>query len=120
MLAGYPEFYDDNPMGIYKKIVDGYYEIPVLIRPTGRELIKRFLIGYPLQRAGSREGAEEVKSHKWIVGVDWNLVFNRQISPYWTPSLSSEIYTKYFDLNKDPDEEPLTPTSEEENLFKDF
>jgi len=25
MLAGYPPFYDDNPMGIYKKIVDGFY-----------------------------------------------------------------------------------------------
>jgi len=25
MLAGYPPFYDDNPMGIYKKIVEGFY-----------------------------------------------------------------------------------------------
>jgi len=36
MLAGYPPFYDDNPMGIYKKIVDGYYEMPVLIHPIAR------------------------------------------------------------------------------------
>jgi len=28
MLAGYPPFYDDNPLGIYQKIMDGYYEFP--------------------------------------------------------------------------------------------
>ena len=120
MLAGYPPFYDDNPMGIYKKIVEGYYEIPVLIRPTGRDLIKRFLIADPLQRLGNREGAEEVKSHKWFLGVDWKVVYNRQIPPPWIPNLNSDIDTKYFDQNNDPDEEPVTPSAEEENLFKDF
>jgi len=43
MLAGYPPFYDDNPVGIYKKIVDGHYEIPVVICSSGRDLIQRFL-----------------------------------------------------------------------------
>ncbi len=43
MLAGYPPFYDDNPLGIYKKIVEGYYEIPVVIKSTPRDLILRFL-----------------------------------------------------------------------------
>lgn len=43
MLAGYPPFYDDNPVGIYKKIVEGYYEIPVVIRPSARDLIQKFL-----------------------------------------------------------------------------
>lgn len=43
MLAGYPPFYDDNPMGIYKKIVEGYYELPVVIKPIARELIQHFL-----------------------------------------------------------------------------
>ena len=43
MLAGYPPFYDDNPMGIYKKIVEGQYEIPVVISTHARDLIQRFL-----------------------------------------------------------------------------
>jgi serine/threonine protein kinase len=43
MLAGYPPFYDDNPMGIYKKIIEGQYEIPVVIPPNARDLIQRFL-----------------------------------------------------------------------------
>ena len=43
MLAGYPPFYDDNPVGIYKKIIEGYYEIPVVIKPVARDLIQKFL-----------------------------------------------------------------------------
>ncbi len=43
MLAGYPPFYDDNPMGIYKKIIEGQYEIPVVICSSARDLIQRFL-----------------------------------------------------------------------------
>ena len=35
MLAGYPPFYDDNPMGIYQKILDGYYEFPPYIEAKG-------------------------------------------------------------------------------------
>lgn len=54
MLAGYPPFYDDNPLGIYQKIMDGYYEFPPHVEPKARDLIKSFLcadrsirLGYP-------------------------------------------------------------------------
>lgn len=43
MLAGYPPFYDDNPLGIYHKIMDGYYEFPPHIEPKARDLVKSFL-----------------------------------------------------------------------------
>lgn len=54
MLAGYPPFYDDNPLGIYQKIMDGYYEFPPHVEPKARDLVKSFLcadrslrLGYP-------------------------------------------------------------------------
>ena len=56
MLAGYPPFYDDNPMGIYKKIVDGFYEMPVLINPIARDLIMKFLVADPSMRLGMTSG----------------------------------------------------------------
>jgi protein kinase X len=43
MLAGYPPFYDDNPLGIYQKIMDGYYEFPPHVEPKARDLVKSFL-----------------------------------------------------------------------------
>ena len=44
MLAGYPPFYDDKPMGIYQRILDGYFEIPQNIDKKSRDLIKRLLV----------------------------------------------------------------------------
>jgi hypothetical protein len=52
MLAGYPPFYDDNPLGIYQKIMDGYYEFPPHIEPKARDLIKSFLCADRAVRLG--------------------------------------------------------------------
>jgi protein kinase X len=44
MLTGYPPFYDDNPIGIYQKILDGVFEFPPMVEPKARDLIGSFLI----------------------------------------------------------------------------
>lgn len=85
MLAGYPPFYDDNPLGIYHKIMDGYYEFPPHIEPKARDLVKSFLCADTNIRLGApkvslsnynnltfeQNGADAVKAHKWFRGVDW-------------------------------------------------
>jgi len=119
MLAGYPPFYDDNPMGIYKKIVDGYYEMPVIIRPEARELIQKFLVADPSKRLGYND-ATEVKEQKWFRGVDWNIVNARKIPAPWVPQLTSDIDSQFFDPVNEKDERPITPEIEEERLFNDF
>jgi len=53
MLAGYPPFYDDNPLGIYHKIMDGYYEFPPHIEPKARDLVKSFLCADTSVRLGN-------------------------------------------------------------------
>jgi serine/threonine protein kinase len=78
MLAGYPPFYDDNPIGIYQKIMDGYYEFPPHIEPKARDLIRSFLCADKTLRMGcSPSGPDEIKNHKWFRGVDWQMVLRR-------------------------------------------
>ncbi len=55
MLAGYPPFYDDNPLGIYQKIMDGYYEFPPHVEPKARDLIKSFLCADRSVRLGCQK-----------------------------------------------------------------
>lgn len=43
MLAGYPPFYDDDPMATYKKILGGKIEFPSHFSATVRDLIKKLL-----------------------------------------------------------------------------
>lgn len=43
MLAGYPPFYDENPFGIYEKILLGRLVFPTHFDAASRDLIKRLL-----------------------------------------------------------------------------
>ena len=94
MLAGYPPFYDDNPLGIYQKIMDGYYEFPPHVEPKARDLIKSFLCADRNVRLGcTKNGPDDVKAHKWFRGVDWNQVFQRKIPPPWVPKIRNPTDT---------------------------
>lgn len=39
----YPPFYDENPIGIYQKILAGKLDIPRHVDAKARDMIKRFL-----------------------------------------------------------------------------
>ena len=43
MLSGYPPFYDNEPMGIYKKIVAGIIEFPRFFSVKAKDLIRKLL-----------------------------------------------------------------------------
>ena len=43
MLAGYPPFFDDNPFGIYEKILAGRVQFPPHFNPNAKDLIRRLL-----------------------------------------------------------------------------
>jgi len=43
MLSGYPPFYDNEPIGIYKKIVTGIIEFPTFFTVKDKHLIIKLL-----------------------------------------------------------------------------
>ncbi len=121
MLAGYPPFYDDNPLGIYQKIMDGYYEFPPHVEPKARELIKSFLCADRSLRLGNaRNGAEDVKANKWFRGVDWRMVFERRVPPPWVPKVRNLCDTQYFDRYAESAESHTNPTDDQQRHFADF
>ncbi|XP_076311665.1 cAMP-dependent protein kinase catalytic subunit 3-like isoform X3 [Tachypleus tridentatus] len=52
MLAGYPPFFDDNPVAIYEKILAGKIEWPRYIDPVAKDLIKKLLVPDRTKRLG--------------------------------------------------------------------
>lgn len=121
MLAGYPPFYDDNPLGIYQKIMDGYYEFPPHVEPKARDLVKSFLCADRSLRLGNaRDGAHEVKQHKWFRGVDWRMVFERRVPPPWVPKIRNLTDTQYFDRYAESAESHTHPTEDQQRHFTDF
>lgn len=80
LLAGYPPFFDDNPLGIYEKILNGKFSFPPHIDFVAKDLIKRLLTADLSKRLGNlKAGTEDIKNHRWFDGVDWEAVKRKEI-----------------------------------------
>ena len=55
MLAGYPPFFDDNPFGIYEKILSGKIDWPRQVEPLAKDLIKKLLVQDRTKRLGKSQ-----------------------------------------------------------------
>lgn len=80
MLAGYPPFYDENPFGIYTKILAGVIEWPRHIDARAKLFISGLLTADLTKRLGClRDGAADVKKSMWFAKLDWQSVYDRAI-----------------------------------------
>ena len=97
MLAGYPPFYDPNPIVIYEKILAGRLVFPEGIDSLSRDLISSLLTADRSRRLGNlRGGASDVKRHPWFHGVDWKALQEGRIPPPIVPYLGRPGDTSNF------------------------
>ena len=91
MLAGYPPFYDENPFGIYQKILGGKIEFPRHFDTKAKDLIKKLLTADRTKRIGClKRGAEDIKNHKWFSKLDWTAVYNEQVPAPFIPEVHGD------------------------------
>ena len=122
MLAGYPPFYDENPFGIYQKILAGKIEFPRHFDINAKDLIKKLLTADRTKRFGClKSGADDIKKHKWFKGVDWGKVFSRKVKPPYVPVVRAANDTSNFDKYPDSVEDVSAPlSSKDKEAFADF
>jgi len=120
MLAGYPPFYDENPFGIYQKILAGKIEFPRHFDAHVKDLIKKLLTADRTKRIGNlKNGAEDIKKHKWFRGLNWAALYNKQLEPYMVPECEGPADTRQYDKYADSAEEsgPVLQASQDAELF---
>ncbi|CAB0039334.1 unnamed protein product [Trichogramma brassicae] len=122
MLSGFPPFFDDNPFGIYEKILGGRIEWPKHIDPVAKDLIKKLLVADRTKRLGNmRQGVEDIKRHRWFKHVDWSMVRLRRMIPPINPKIKAPDDASCFDDYPETDwrsQPPIPP--EQLALFQDF
>ena len=115
MLAGYPPWYDRDPFKIYNAVLTTKFthdSMPKHFETHGRDLIKKLLTKERAYRIGSsKNGAEDIKKHKWYRGLNWAALYNKQLVPptescQYVPAVGSAHDTSNFQRY---------PTSNEEN-----
>lgn len=104
MLCGYPPFYDESPLVIYDKILDGRIQWPKMFNTVIKDLIRKLLVPDRTKRLGTmKNGAEDVKRHRWFRGISWTDVYNKNSLPPIIPSLSHEGDVRNFDVYEEVD-----------------
>jgi len=122
MLAGYPPFYDEDPMATYEKIITGKIKWSRMIDPVSKDLIEKLLTQDRTKRLGSmKEGAEGVMKHRFFQNVDWLEVYYRQLKPPIVPTLKQEADTENFAEYPEEDWKKVPLVSQREYLtFSNF
>jgi serine/threonine protein kinase len=122
MLVGYPPFFHDTPFKIYEKILGGKIEFPKFMDSSAKDLIKRLLRKDKMKRLGNlKNGAKDVKGHKWFKGVDWKILESRTIPAPIPVQVKSKGDSRYYEKYPDSLEyEKGELAKEEDLLFKDF
>ena len=134
MMTGQPPFVDDDPMGIYQRILAGRIVFPRYFDRKVKSLVKKLLVADLIKRYGClKDGAGSVKSHKLYSGFDWTSLLERSIVAPIVPVLStSSTSTRAINCNSDvdtsnfdeyPEDEKETETTSYPNsdhLFVEF
>jgi serine/threonine protein kinase len=128
MLAGYPPFYDEDPLGIYQKILEGKIKFPWHFERHSKDLIKKLLTADLTKRLGNlKGGADDIKKHKWFAqnaaaSVQFfdDLLVKKSTPPI-TPDVASCDDTRNFEEYPDSAEGTTAPIDErDQSLFVDF
>lgn len=96
-LYGIPPFHDDTPEKVFENILSGnieWHEDWVEYSPDARDFMQRLMTLDPSQRLGAN-GAEEVKAHPFLAGIDWGNVTNAEAA--FIPQVTDPESTDYFD-----------------------
>jgi len=122
MLAGYPPFYDEDPLGIYQKILEGKIKFPWHFDRHSKDLIKKLLTADLTKRLGNlKDGAEGIKKHKWFQELSWTELLARETTPPIKPEVNDDKDTNNFEKYPDSAEGSTQPIdARDQELFDDF
>jgi len=109
MIVGYPPFVDEDPMGIYQKILSGKIVFPKLFDKNAKGLVKKLLTADLGKRYGNlKNGVDDIKQHKWFKDLNWEDLVEKKIAAPFKPSVKGDADTSNFDDYPDSDEQPPT------------
>ncbi|KAG7291768.1 hypothetical protein NEMBOFW57_001788 [Staphylotrichum longicolle] len=126
-LTGYPPFWHQNPIEIYKQIVEKPIVFPQdpPISAAAKDIIRQFCTIDRSRRLGNISGgAAKVKAHPFFAGVDWDAVYQKRHRGPIIPPVRYPGDAQCFDIYPEEDATRDEYTDEllekYDGYFKDF
>ena len=92
MLTGFPPYYTNNKSEMTRRILESDLSFPPNLNPEAANLMQGLLERNPFKRLGSQKGIEEIKQHPWCSDIDWNMFYQKKITPPWKPRLDQSNF----------------------------
>ncbi len=89
---------------------------------SSKDLLKRLLASDRAKRLGAlKNGADDVKRHRWFKPLDWDAAARRRLRPPIIPSVAHEGDVKNYDDYEEVDWANMPKVGDRERkLFEDF
>jgi len=107
MIVGQPPFCDEDPMGIYQKILAGKIYFPKYFDKNAKALVKKLLTADLSKRYGNlKDGSDDILKHKWFSSLDWAKLEKMEIPSPYLPKMTDENDVSNFEDIPDSTELP--------------
>jgi len=121
MLASFSPFFDDQAIGIYRKIVAGRLKFPRHFSHNAKDLIKGFLKSRPTRRLGVLHNGDvdKIRKMEWFVDFSWEDLRSFKMRPPIEPKVKSMKDISNFNrMEKDAEVAlPIRPSQEFDETF---
>ena len=116
MHAGHAPFTDDDPMNVYKMIINTKPKYPDGFDKELKSLTKHLLRRDLSKRYGNMvDGVQDIKTHRFFDELDWSALMLKQIKAPYTPTIK-QLPTNESSFLRDRERES-TPISKGEDPF---
>merc|ERR1712072_306140 len=98
MIVGQPPFCDEEPMGIYQKILAGKIYFPKYFDKNAKTLVKKLLTADLSKRYGNlKAGPDDIIKSKWFSSYAWDKLTAKQVPAPYKPQMKNEQDVSNFE-----------------------
>jgi len=121
MLASFSPFFDDQPIGIYRKIVQGRLKFPRHLSHNAKDMIKGLLKSKPTKRLGvlCNGDVDKIRKMEWFNGFSWEDLRAFDMEPPIKPKVKSQSDISNFKRMR-ADKEDATPIRKSQEFDSTF
>lgn len=115
MIVGYPPFLDDDPLGIYQKILSGKFVFPKFFDKDAKLLVRKLLQADLSKRWGNlKDGVRDIKECKWFSNIDFADIRAKRIPAQFKPTIKGVDDVSNFETypEEKDDSPPIDPNKD--------
>lgn len=102
MNAGIDPFTDEDPMGIYQKILKGKIRYPKSFDESARSIVRHLVVADLSKRYGNlKNGVNDIKTHRYFKSINWQAILSKSVPVPYKPKVKAPNDTSNFQKIQD-------------------